>query len=118
MASLCRKEIFAARPIQSRQVSPTSLVFDKDSGNLCYHSPFAGRHSPEGNYGRAVAPASLGEILDRTFMLYRRHFLLFVGIAAVMHLVLLVMKLVPLTVTGALSGRCENLTFFNLGPSP
>ena len=28
-----------------------------------------------------LRPLSLGELLDRTFFLYRRHFLLFVGIA-------------------------------------
>ena len=81
--------------IVEKKASPTGLVFDKDSGNLCYHSPLAGRHSPEGNYGRAVAPASLGEVLDRTFTLYRRHFLLFVGIAAVMTPSLAADELVP-----------------------
>ena len=30
-----------------------------------------------------LRPLSLGELLDRTFFLYRRHFLLFVGIAAI-----------------------------------
>jgi hypothetical protein len=36
-----------------------------------------------------LRPLSLGEILDRTFSLYRRHFLLFIGIAAVPQLALL-----------------------------
>src|SRR5713226_9497194 len=33
--------------------------------------------------GLDLRPLSLGEILDRTFTLYRRHFLLFVGVAAI-----------------------------------
>ena len=33
--------------------------------------------------GLDLRPLSLGEILDRTFSLYKRHFLLFVGIAAI-----------------------------------
>jgi hypothetical protein len=36
-----------------------------------------------------LRPLSLGELLDRTFFLYRRHFLLFVGIAAIPYLVLI-----------------------------
>ena len=34
-----------------------------------------------------LRPLSLGELLDRTFFLYRRHFLLFVGIAAMPQLI-------------------------------
>jgi hypothetical protein len=33
--------------------------------------------------GLDLRPLTLGEILDRTFTLYRRHFLLFIGIAAI-----------------------------------
>ena len=40
-----------------------------------------------------LRPLSLGEILDRTFLLYRRHFLLFIGIAAVPHLLTLALAL-------------------------
>src|ERR1700730_16660635 len=40
-----------------------------------------------------LRPLSLGEILDRTFSLYRRHFLLFVGITAIPHLLILVLNL-------------------------
>jgi hypothetical protein len=40
-----------------------------------------------------LRPLSLGELLDRTFFLYRRNFLLFVGIAAVPYLVLIAMGL-------------------------
>ncbi len=36
--------------------------------------------------GLDLRPLSLGEILDRTFNLYRRHFLLFIGIAAIPNL--------------------------------
>src|SRR5215469_7037496 len=59
-----------------------------------------------------LRPLSLGEILDRTFSLYRRHFLLFLGIAAIPNLLTLVVKLVEDflvlpqkgTATGPLSG--------------
>jgi hypothetical protein len=40
-----------------------------------------------------LRPLSLGELLDRTFFLYRQHFLLFVGIVALPHLVLLAFQL-------------------------
>jgi hypothetical protein len=43
-----------------------------------------------------LRPLSLGEILDRTFSLYRRHFVLFVGIAAVPQLAILVFNLTRL----------------------
>lgn len=41
-----------------------------------------------------LRPLSLGEILDRTFSLYRRNFLLFLGIAAIPHLLVLGLNLV------------------------
>ncbi len=40
-----------------------------------------------------LRPLSLGEILDRTFTLYRRHFLLFAGIATIPHLLVLAFQL-------------------------
>jgi len=43
-----------------------------------------------------LRPLSLGEILDRTFSLYRRHFLLFLGIAAIPHLLTLGLSLVQI----------------------
>ena len=43
--------------------------------------------------GLDLRPLSLGEVLDRTFSLYRRHFLLFVGIAAIPNLVKLAITL-------------------------
>ncbi|MGH9811917.1 MAG: hypothetical protein ACRD4T_02160, partial [Candidatus Acidiferrales bacterium] len=36
-----------------------------------------------------LRPLSLGELLDRTFSLYRNHFWLFVGITAIPYLLLL-----------------------------
>lgn len=41
-----------------------------------------------------LRPLSLGEILDRTFSLYRRHFLLFLGITALPQLLVLAVNLV------------------------
>ncbi len=40
-----------------------------------------------------LRPLSLGELLDRTFFLYRKYFLVFVGIIAFPHLVLLAFQL-------------------------
>jgi len=40
-----------------------------------------------------LRPLSLGEILDRTFSLYRRHFLLFAGITAIPQLLVLALRL-------------------------
>src|SRR5262249_7999714 len=37
---------------------------------------------------------TLGELLDRTFFIYRKHFMLFVGIVALPHLVLLAFQLI------------------------
>ena len=47
-----------------------------------------------------LRPLSLGELLDRTFFLYRRHFLLFIGIAAVPYIVILVPVLAGLILYG------------------
>jgi Membrane domain of glycerophosphoryl diester phosphodiesterase len=40
-----------------------------------------------------LRPLSLGEILDRTFSLYRRHFFLFLGITGLPHLLILALNL-------------------------
>ncbi|MGC2183081.1 MAG: hypothetical protein WA637_07375, partial [Terriglobales bacterium] len=40
-----------------------------------------------------LRPLSLGELLDRSFFLYRKNFMLFVGIIALPHLVLLAFQL-------------------------
>lgn len=51
--------------------------------------------------GLDLRPLTLGEILDRTFTLYRRHFVLFAGLMAVPQLLVLGIKL---TQTSLLSG--------------
>jgi hypothetical protein len=56
-----------------------------------------------------LRPLSLGELLDRTFFLYRRHFLLFVGIAAIPYtfffIINLATALVPVFAQTAASSR-------------
>jgi hypothetical protein len=58
-----------------------------------------------------LRPLSLGELLDRTFFLYRRHFLLFVGIAAIPYSFFFVINLgtalVPVLTTAVASGRIQ-----------
>jgi hypothetical protein len=58
-----------------------------------------------------LRPLSLGELLDRTFFLYRRNFLLFVGIAAIPYSFLFVINLgtalLPLLARSAASGRMQ-----------
>jgi glycerophosphoryl diester phosphodiesterase family protein len=46
-----------------------------------------------------LRPLSLGEILDRTFSLYRRNFVLFLGITALPHLLILAMNLAQTLLT-------------------
>jgi len=46
-----------------------------------------------------LRPLSLGEILDRTFSLYRRHFLLFLGITAIPQLLILAVNLAQTMLT-------------------
>jgi Membrane domain of glycerophosphoryl diester phosphodiesterase len=48
-----------------------------------------------------LRPLSLGEILDRTFSLYRRNFVLFLGITALPHLLILGMNLAQTLLTKA-----------------
>jgi hypothetical protein len=48
-----------------------------------------------------LRPLRIGEILDRTFTLYRRHFVLFIGIAAVPQVLLLAFELGQLLLFGA-----------------
>ena len=45
-----------------------------------------------------LRPLNLGEILDRTFTLYRRHFLLFVGISAIPQTLVLAVNVISLMV--------------------
>ena len=55
---------------------------------------------------QTLRPLTIGELLDRTFLYYRRHFVLFVGIAALPGTLLLAFQLAPIffkpTTTGAL----------------
>lgn len=46
-----------------------------------------------------LRPLSLGELLDRVFFLYRKNFVLFAGIAALPHLVLVAMQLAGIGLT-------------------
>ena len=48
-----------------------------------------------------LRPLSLGEILDRTFSLYRKHFLLFAGITAIPQLLVLALRLAGTLITPA-----------------
>ncbi|MBZ5539917.1 MAG: hypothetical protein LAN61_05285 [Acidobacteriia bacterium] len=48
-----------------------------------------------------LRPLSLGEILDRTFTVYRRHFLLFMGIAAIPQLLVLGVQLLEIFLKAA-----------------
>jgi hypothetical protein len=61
-----------------------------------------------------LRPLSLGEMLDRTFSLYRRHFLLFVGITALPNLLILAFGLTeammlktPVANTARVAGRVQ-----------
>jgi hypothetical protein len=55
-----------------------------------------------------LRPMSTGELLDRTFALYRKNFLLFVGIAAVTHLVYFFYEVA--TIRAAPFGRSPRIT--------
>ena len=46
-----------------------------------------------------LRPLSTGEILDRTFTLYRQNFLLFLGISAIPHVLVLVLNLARVSIT-------------------
>jgi hypothetical protein len=48
----------------------------------------------------ALRPMTLGELLDRSFFLYRKHFPLFVGIVALPHLLLLAFQLAGIAIGG------------------
>src|SRR5258708_31706460 len=52
----------------------------------------------------SLRPMNLGELLDRSFFLYRKHFLLFVGIAALPQLVLLAFQLAGIVVAPQSAG--------------
>jgi len=48
-----------------------------------------------------LRPLSIGELLDRTFSLYRRNFLLFIGISAIPQLLVLALQLAQIILTPA-----------------
>jgi hypothetical protein len=50
--------------------------------------------------GLELRPLSLGEILDRTFSLYRRYFLIFVGISGIPQLIVLALTMTQLFTVG------------------
>lgn len=56
-----------------------------------------------------LRPLSLGETLDRTFSLYRKHFVLFIGITAIPQLLILALHLTQLLVLPGL-GRTRTLS--------
>jgi hypothetical protein len=60
-----------------------------------------------------LRPLTLGEILDRTFSLYRKHFLLFFGITVIPHLLILAVSLAQTFFVSAprFSGRAPRYQF-------
>ena len=62
-----------------------------------------------------LRPLSLGELLDRTFFLYRRHFLLFVGIAAIPYSCFFIIKLAtdlaPFFIRAVAAGSMQSTGF-------
>jgi hypothetical protein len=48
-----------------------------------------------------LRPLSIGELLDRSFSIYRRNFLLFIGISAIPHLLVLALQLTRLAFTAS-----------------
>ena len=57
---------------------------------------------------QTLRPLTIGELLDRTFFYYRRHFVLFVGIAALPAVLLLAFQLITVLLTTAESGLLLN----------
>ncbi len=53
----------------------------------------------------SLRPMSLGELLDRSFFLYRKHFVLFVGIIALPHLAVLAFQLIGVAVSPGTQAR-------------
>jgi len=60
----------------------------------------------------ALRPLTVGELLDRTFFLYRRHFGLFVGIATLPNLILLAFNLVRTLTPDIVSSGAQLIAFF------
>ncbi|HTW65982.1 MAG TPA: glycerophosphoryl diester phosphodiesterase membrane domain-containing protein [Bryobacteraceae bacterium] len=61
--------------------------------------------------GLELRPLSLGEILDRTFFLYRRHFLVFIGISGIPQLIVLALNLTQLFAINALGAGAASVGF-------
>lgn len=61
--------------------------------------------------GPDLRPLALGEILDRTFSLYRRHFLLFLGIAGIPQILILAVELPQIALQQNFPGRFGMLSF-------
>src|SRR5579884_3948758 len=55
--------------------------------------------------GLDLRPLSTGEILDRTFSLYRRHFLLFMGISAIPQVLVVALNLTQTLYLGGPGSR-------------
>lgn len=62
-----------------------------------------------------LRPLSLGEILDRTFTLYRRNFLLFIGISAIPQTLILAINVVSLLLGANVPGRAFTRAGVGLG---
>jgi len=63
-----------------------------------------------------LRPLSLGELLDRTFFLYRRNFLLFCGLAAIPYLILIILVL-GVVLLGAVAGGVSPVGRSGLHPT-
>lgn len=60
--------------------------------------------------GLDLRPLSLGEILDRTFSLYRRHFLLFMGITGIPQVLVLALNLSQTALQSTIPGAQRDLS--------
>jgi glycerophosphoryl diester phosphodiesterase family protein len=69
------------------------------------------RTSTEDFMAQTLRPLTIGELLDRTFFYYRRHFVLFVGIAALPAVFLLAFQLITVLLTTAESGLLLTVMF-------
>ncbi len=65
-----------------------------------------------------LRPLSIGQLLDRTFSLYRRNFLLFAGISALPHLLVLALQLVQVILMPAKMGVARPTVQEFQGASP
>jgi hypothetical protein len=65
--------------------------------------------------GLDLRPLTLGEILDRTFSLYRRHFVLFMGLVGVPQVLVLAFQLAQMALQRSYPGRFGLTDFAGLG---